>query len=315
MNSFATPASTPLSGTQYELRLGDYSAVVASVGGSLRSLKIGDRDLVVPFSSDEVRPGFRGALLVPWPNRVVDGRYEFAGESHQLSLTEPSRGHALHGLAAWDDWRVVAQGAEWVELEHTVQAQVGYPFRLHVTVRYELTAAGLHTVVTATNTGDEAAPYGTAPHPYLVAGEGTVDDWSLELPARAVLTVTADRLIPVDLADVELEDDGAFDFVSARPIDATFIDHAFTELDRDSDEVATVRVTAPSGTGVFLSWGTECQWVQIHTADLPHDPANSRLGLAVEPMTCPPDAFNTGTDLVVLEPAESHTAEWTIGAL
>jgi aldose 1-epimerase len=308
------PALTPLSGTQYQLALGDYTATIASVGATLRTLRIDGRDLVVPFAAEEVRPNFRGAVLVPWPNRVVDGKYEFGGETYQLSLTEPARNHALHGLAAWADWSLVGRGDAWIELEHTVQAQAGYPFRVHAVVRYEVTAGGLHSTVTATNTGTAPAPYGTAPHPYLVAGDGKVDDWSLELPARAVLTVTPDRLIPVDLADVELEDDGAFDFVSARPIDATFIDHAFTELERDAAGVATVRVTAPSGTGVFLSWGAECQWVQIHTADQP-DAATSRLGLAVEPMTCPPDAFNTGTDLIVLQPAESHTAAWTIGAL
>ncbi|HWU31187.1 MAG TPA: galactose mutarotase, partial [Microbacterium sp.] len=61
-------------------------------------------------------------------------------------------------------------------------------------------------------------------------------------------------------------------------------------------------------------WDAGCPWVQVHTADLP-DPAASRRGLAVEPMTCPPDAFNSGTDLIVLEPGAAHTAGWSIRAL
>ena len=315
MNSASTRSDIPLSGTEYALTFGDYTANIAGVGASLRTLRHRGRDLVVPFEADEVRPAFRGAVLAPWPNRVVDGRYTFRGTEYELALTEPRRGHALHGLAAWQEWSLVAAGDAFVELAFRVEAQAGYPFRIDLVARYELSNDGLSTIIRATNTGPDAAPYGTGPHPYLVAGPGRVDDWSLELPARAVLTVTPDRLIPIDLADVELEDDGAFDFVASRPIDSTFIDHAFTELERDASGLATVRVTTHDGSsGVGIHWGTECQWVQIHTADQP-EPSIDRLGLAVEPMTCPPDAFNTGTDLVVLDPGEEHTAGWTIFAL
>ncbi len=54
--------------------------------------------------------------------------------------------------------------------------------------------------------------------------------------------------------------------------------------------------------------------MQVHTADRP-DPDDDRVGLAVEPMTCPPDALNSGTDLVVLAPGDSHAASWEIEAL
>jgi aldose 1-epimerase len=314
MNTASTDAGGPLSGAAYSLAHGDYTAEIAGVGATLRVLRHLGRDLIVPFGADEVRPAFRGAILAPWPNRVVDGRYSFEGTDYELALTEPRRHHALHGLAAWQEWSLVSSGIDFVELGHRIEAQSGYPFRIDLVVRYELGDHGLRTTISATNTGSAAAPYGTGPHPYLVAGPGLVDDWTLQLPARAVLTVTPDRLIPLDLADVELEDDGAFDFVAARQIDGTFIDHAFTELERDSEGVATVLVTTPTGSGVGISWGTECQWVQIHTADQPV-PEISRLGLAVEPMTCPPDAFNTGTDLVVLDPGEQHEASWTIFAV
>jgi aldose 1-epimerase len=314
MNNASTDAGGPLSGAAYSLAHGDYTAEIAGVGATLRVLRHLGRDLIVPFEADEVRPAFRGAILAPWPNRVVDGRYSFEGTDYELALTEPRRHHALHGLAAWQEWSVRSSGLDFVELEHRIEAQSGYPFRIDLVVRYELGEEGLRTTISATNTGRSAAPYGTGPHPYLVAGPGFVDDWTLQLPARAVLTVTPDRLIPLDLADVELEDNGAFDFVAARQIDSTFIDHAFTELERDGDGIATVLVTTPKGSGVGISWGTECQWVQIHTADQPV-PELNRLGLAVEPMTCPPDAFNTGTDLVVLDPAEQHEASWTIFAV
>ena len=188
-----------------------------------------------------------------------------------------------------------------------------------VTTTFSLGPEGLTQSVTAHNESDEPAPWGTGPHPYLVAGEGRVDGWTLELPATQVLAVTPDRLIPTDLVAVDAEDPERFDFRSSRQIGAVEIDHAYSGLVRDADGNATVRVTAPSGSGVEMSWDAACPWVQVHTADKP-DAAQSRLGLAVEPMTCAPDAFNAGSydydaGLIVIEPAASVTAAWRIGAI
>ena len=76
-------ARTPASGIQHTIRAGEYGAVIASVGATLRSLTFAGRDLVVPFGADEVRPAHRGATLAPWPNRVVDGAYTFGGRDFQ----------------------------------------------------------------------------------------------------------------------------------------------------------------------------------------------------------------------------------------
>lgn len=306
--------SIPLSGTPIDLAHGDYLASIAGVGASLRSLTHAGRDLVVPFEADELRPAFRGATLAPWPNRIVDGTYTFDGIQQQVALTEPERRNALHGLASWLEYEVRDRGDDFVELAATIQAQQGYPHRLDLTVLFRLGDDGLYSAVTARNTGADAAPFGTGPHPYLVAGEGHVDDWTLTLPAGQVLTVTPDRLAPIALADVASEQGGAFDFRAPRTIGEVFIDHAFTGLSRDAAGVASVEIVAPDGSGVAMRWDDACPWVQIHTADQP-DPRISRIGLAVEPMTCPPDAFNSGTDLIVLQPGESTTAGWTITAI
>lgn len=304
----------PISGRRVDLAHGAYTASIASIGASLRFLRHHGRDLVVPFDAEEVRPAFRGALLAPWPNRVVDGRYTFAGVDHQLALTEPARGHALHGLAAWSEWDLVASSVTSAAFRVVIEAQDGYPFRVQITATYTLDDGGLHTDVEALNLGDVDAPYGTGPHPYLVAGEGHVDDWTLELPASEVLTVTEDRLIPVSLEPVDAEATEHFDFRAPRAIGDTFIDHAYTALERDADGRVTVRVTHPSGGGVAMHWGDGLPWVQVHTADQPAAELN-RLGLAVEPMTCPPDAFSSGTDLVILAPNTPHRVSWTITGL
>ncbi|WP_214465302.1 aldose 1-epimerase family protein [Microbacterium flavescens] len=312
-------ARIPSSGTQHALRAGDYEAVIASVGATLRSLTYDGRDLVVPFEADEVRPGYRGATLAPWPNRVVDGRYTFGGEERRLALSEPARSHALHGLVAWLDFEAIDKGPDHVTLAAVVQPQTAYPWRLVVKTTFSLGPDGLTQTVTARNESSAPAPWGTGPHPYLVAGAGRVDDWTLELPADEVLAVTPDRLIPTDLVAVDTDDPERFDFRSARRIGAVEIDHAYTALSRGDDGIATVRVTDDSGAGVELAWDAACPWVQIHTADKP-DAAQSRLGLAVEPMTCAPDAFNApnysfDAGLIVLEPDASTEASWRIAAI
>lgn len=301
------------SGAQYVLTQGESEAVVASVGASLRSFTQAGRPLVVGFDADEVRPNYRGTTLAPWPNRVVDGRYTFGGVARQLALTEPTRGHALHGLLAWAEFRLVALGRSHVVLEAVVEPQDGYPWRVRVVTTYTLDDDSLTQSVCAENLSDAPAPFGTGPHPYLVAGEGAVDDWTLELPASLVLAVTPDRLSPTELLPVG----EAFDFRAPRQIGATEIDHAFTGLDADDTGLTTVRVTDPSGAGVAMTWDGRCPWVQIHTADTPGSPATHRVGLAVEPMTCAPDAFNAArypfdTGLIVLPSGGTAEASWCI---
>ncbi|KQO63036.1 aldose 1-epimerase family protein [Curtobacterium sp. Leaf261] len=307
--SVSDDAVRPLSGTYLTIRSGDTVASIATVGATLRALQYGGRDLIVPFDTDTVRPAFRGAVLAPWPNRVVDGRYRFGGVDHELALTEPRRGHALHGLVVWSDFAVITQADDRVVLGVTIPAQIGYPFRVDVLVEYRVDEDGLHTTVTGTNTGPDAAPWGTAPHPYLVGGPGRVDDWTLTLPADSVLEVTEDRLIPTGIAPVSAE----FDMRAPTRIGERFIDHAFTDITRASDGLATITLVADDGHGVRMQFGTECPWVQVHTADQP-EPSIDRLGLAVEPMTCAPDAFNAGEErgMVVLAPGESAAASWTI---
>lgn len=299
-----------MTSTEHRITSGPYSAVVTSRGGALRELRHNGRDLVVGFGPDGRIPDYRGVICAPWPNRLADGKYTYAGRAFQAVVNEPERGSALHGLATEQIWEVLRVTEDSVGLACRIKAGPHYPSDIELSVSYSLGPDGLLSTVNSANTGQARAPYGVCPHPYLVAGPGTLDEWTLELPAREFLEVTPDRLLPVEMKSVEQHE---FDFRSPRQLGSLKIDHAFTAISRDDQGRARVRVQDPAGTGVELEWGPEWPWVQIHTADKPVGP--DRLGLAVEPMTCPPDAFNSGTDLLHLEPGESHSAAWTIRAL
>lgn len=298
-------------GDQVELRSEGYTATITEVGATLRHLDHRGRSLVRGYAADQSTPVYSGAVLAPWPNRIADGRYSYAGSEHELPINEPERNTALHGLVHSAPWHIARRTSTDVVLRHRLQPSPGYPFRLDLAMQYRLTEAGLTATLGATNAGTAAAPYGCSIHPYLVAGHGLVDDWILELPASRYLQVEADRLLPIDEAPVDATE---YDFRTARPLGSVQIDHAFTGIGFDATGTAHATVLDRAGRGVRMTWDRACTWVQVHIGDRPEASLN-RTGLALEPMTCPPDAFRTGADLVHLRPGQTHTATWRIASV
>jgi len=294
-------SATQPSGAQYPISFGDQEAVVVEVGGGLRTYTAGGVDVLEGYEVDEMASAGRGQLLLPWPNRIRDGRYRFAGEELQLALTEPARHNASHGLVRWVNWRTVAHEADRVVVELVLHPQPGYPFTLGLSVEYRLGAGGLAVATTATNLGDRPCPYGAGAHPYLTVGTPTVDPVVLLVPAATRL-VTDERAIPVERVGVA---GSGYDFRRPRAIGDLALDTAFTDLGGDS-----VVVAGPDRR-VALWWDDSYRWVMVFTGDgLPAE--RRRTGLAVEPMTCPPNAFVTGEDVKVLEPGEAWTTRWGI---
>ena len=296
------------SGRQVELVAGPYAATVTEVGAALRTMTHGGNPLILGFGEDDMASGGRGQVLLPWPNRIEDGRYHFAGSTHQLPLSEPARHNASHGLVRWLPWRLRQTGQASVSTDVVLHAQPGYPFTLSVVVSYGLGHDGLRVRTRATNLGATPAPYGHGMHPYLLAGSGDVDGWQLTVPADQVCDVD-ERGLPGPPRPVE---GSAEDFRQPRVMGATRLDHPFTGLRRDDVGRATVAVRGPGSADVELWMDRSYRWVQVFTADTLS--GHRRAGLAVEPMTCPPNAFRSGTDLVLLEPGGSHEAAWGIRA-
>ncbi|GAB2855689.1 aldose 1-epimerase family protein [Nocardioides pacificus] len=302
------------SGEQFEIAAAGYRAVVTEGGGALRHLEHDGRALVDGFAADEMSYGGRGQLLVPWPNRLREGRYEFDGAEHQLGLSEAKRHNASHGLARWVPWAPVEHTAEAVTLHHRLMAQSGYPWTLDLVVRYELSAEGLVVTQAVTNHAAGRAPYASGAHPYLVAGPGPIDGWELSLPA-STRSLVDDRLLPVGREPVA---GTPYDFRTPRAIGDTVWNDAVTDLDRDDDGRAVVTLRDPAaGTGVQLWVDEQHGWLQVYSAD--DVPATARRSLAVEPMTAQADAFRSGEDVVVLgaagQPETSYAASWGIRAL
>jgi aldose 1-epimerase len=295
---------TAPSGEQFEIRYGDQRAVVTEVGATIRQYDVSAHAVLDGFDESEVSGGGRGNHLVPWPNRVRDGRYVHDGRQQQLALTEPANGNAIHGLGRWANWRLAERSDSSVELGLRIHPQPGWPTVLDVSVVVELGADGLSVTTTARNSGAASAPYGTGAHPYLTVGGATVDTATLLLPAATYLQPD-DRGIPVGPQPVA---GTAYDFRESRAIGGLVLDTAYRDIERDGDGRWRVRLAGPDRAATL--WADAAYtWIQVFTGDTLSRP---RTGLAVEPMTCGPDAFNTGEGLVVLEPGASHRGQWGI---
>ena len=291
------------------LTSGDQRAVVTEVGAGLRAYSVGDRDLVDGFPESEMCTVGRGQLLLPWPNRIEDGHYEFAGRMHQVPINEPARNNALHGLTRWMNWAAIEQSEDRVLMSLVLHPQDGYPFTLRFDVEYRLSAGGLTIRTTATNVGREAAPYGAGHHPYLTVGT-VIDEALLKLPALMRLEAN-DRLIPTGRM---LPNRGtAYDFLELRPIGSVRMDTAFANLVPDTDGLLRVHLQAPGGDPRVTLWMEPVyQYLMVYTPDAIPERSRRRRSIAIEPMTCAPNAFRSGDGLIILQPGEARRCSWGV---
>ncbi len=299
-----SPSRAP-SGEQIEIASGDQLAVVVEVGGGLRTYAAGGRELLDGYPPDEMARSGQGQVLVPWPNRIRDGSYEFDGERHQLPIDEVPKRNAIHGLARWASWTVGEREPHRVVMRHAIHPRPGYPHSLAIEVEYLLSDEGLRVTTEATNLGAGACPYGCGAHPYLTPGTPSIDSAVLQAPAATVL-IPDGRGIPVRSDPV---DGTEYDFRQPRPIGDTTLDHAFTGLERDPDGLARVTLGGPEG--VLTLWVDEAYEYLMLFTEGPHA-GRARRSLAVEPMTCPPNAFRSGEALIRLEPGGSFRSRWGI---
>jgi aldose 1-epimerase len=298
-------ASYP-SGAQYEIADGEQRATIVEVGGGVREYAVAGRAVLDPYPLDAACDGAHGAPLIPWPNRLADGRYEFDEVEYQVALTEPTKHNAIHGFLRWRNWELGEHERERVVMRTTLHPLEGYPFTLEISVAYELGERGLDVTISAVNVGDRACPFASGQHPYLSPGEGLIDECTLELDARTRIVTDEERQLPTGLEAVA---GTRFDFRSPRRLGDQRLDFAFTDLGRDDEGRAWVRLAGPDSRRAELWVDEHHPIVELYTGDTLSEPRRRR-GLGSEPMTCPPNAFQTGEGLARLEPGESLTRRW-----
>ncbi len=304
-----TVMMTSPSGEQFEIRHGSQRATVVEVGGGVREYTVGDRPILDPYPVDVMCDGAHGTPLIPWPNRLADGAYRFDGTDHTVALTEPDKRNAIHGFLRWRPWQAVDHQTNRVIVGTRLHPLTGFPFTVDVRVAYELDDNGLTVSTTATNIGETACPYGAGQHPYLSPGSARLDDCTVELGAATRILTDNERQLPTGTEPVEGTD---FDFRAGRRLGDQKLDTPFTDLARDQQGRAWARLTAPDGSRVGMWVDEHYPIIEIYTGDT-LSPPRRRAGMGTEPMTCPPNAFQSGDRLCRLEPGQSLTTTWGVG--
>lgn len=300
-------SSTPDSptGSQHALTHGAQSAWIASVGGGVRAYEIDGDPVLRGYGAHEAPPMAAGTQLVPWPNRIAGARYTFGGIEHRLPVTEPATGNAIHGLDRRVPWDCIEEETDAVTLAHEIAPQEGYPFALRLTVRWSLGPDGLRAEHEARNVGEHPAPFGLGVHPYVDLHGSALDPVRLRLPVQRYL-VTDERGIPVRSRPVEGTE---MDFRTGRALGATRLDTPFAGVQRNGDGRGEVVLGVPGRPAVVLWADAAFDYLQVFT---PQDVAGGGPAIAVEPMTCAPDAFNSGDGLLVLEPGQTWRGSWGV---
>lgn len=287
---------------------GDHEAIIVEAGAGVRSYTLDAVPVVAGYPPEAVCPSGRGQWLVPWPNRIPGGRYSFDGTEYVLPVQDPEPDHAIHGYARRTPFQVIDQNAASVELGAVLPARPGYPWDLQMLVSWELSATGLAATLRVLNLSGTDAPFGAGAHPYLAAGVGTtelIDAGSLTIPAQTCLTGTDGVL--KDRKPVDAEDD----FRQGRRI-GTHTLGLYTDLARDSAGFARTLFVREDGWQVQVWQDEAYPFVLAYGADQVSDAEGRRASVAIEPMTCAVDAFNTGDGLLRLAPGAEFTGTWGI---
>jgi aldose 1-epimerase len=297
------------SGEQWTISHGTQEATVVEVGGGLRTYVVDGLDVVAGYGEHEVCRAGRGQILMPWPNRIRDGRYDVGGVAHQLALTEPARHNASHGLVRWSPWRLAELEPDALTVEYRLFPQPGWDGVLDLAVTYALGEGGLSVSTTAANSGEMAVPFGYGAHPYVAIGATPLAAVELQVPATQEVIVD-ERMLPVSTEPVRPE----VDFRERRALGDARLDTAFNGLERRGDGTWEVTVSGLQDQPAVTVWGDRAfDWVQVFTDQGADQGVTGVRGVAVEPMSCPADAFNSGEGLVVLQPGQSWTGTWGIG--
>ncbi|MBZ8178005.1 aldose epimerase [Corynebacterium sp. 3HC-13] len=297
------------------LRAGDYEAKVSSFGGGPAELRFQGDDLLAPYGDNGFPPLGAQTLLAPWPNRIADGVFSHRGEMHRLDISEPGRMTAIHGFVGTRQWKVDTVEDTRVGLRLDLPAQPGWPWPLEYAVTWELNEkAGLSGVMTIRHPGivDSDCPLGIGWHPYLVARGAALDVCILSVPAKSCLPLDPQRNLP---AGPEIPADAVLTHLNhGVPMHGVWLDHCFGSVAAPAaDGMIRATLVDREGRGVELRADAKTKWFQIFTADPARREGYPGLGraVAVEPMTCPPNAFRSGRDIGYIKPGE--TVQFQVG--
>lgn len=272
-------------------------AFVPAFGANILSLNFNGTETLWGFENEAqliTNDKSRSIHLAPFPNRIQDGKYFFEGNDYQFSINKPKENNAIHGFVWNKNFEVVSTKAEKDFASITLKyiydgGEAGYPFSFELLFEYTLKGNSFSMSFSATNTGNTNMPFGYGWHPYFAFGNN-VEHWQLQLPECNILETDA-RLIPNGNSKKYNS------FQQPENIGATEFDTAF-ELTGNKDFFETTLFSSVINQTISIQQSNIFKYLQVYI------PPN-RNCIAIEPMTCPANAFNSEEGLIVLEPQQN----------
>ena len=294
-----------------ELKLDSETAVTATIstaGAALKRLTVGGTDLITITTGHDLNPYADGLVMAPWANRIDGGKWKLDGQELQLEINDPSMNNAIHGLVSQSVFEIANQTESSLTLAALIQPTSGYPFKLEISVTYQLTSDGIDVTHHAKNLSDQAAPFVVGAHPYLQISGTPTQDLEIKSAVRTVDLVN-ERKIPIGKKDISGSE---FDITDWREISTCNFDHGFSNLVRDSNGRGHHLLRSPSGEVLDIWQSAEMKYAFIFTPDFYTNNADQtpRTAITIEPQSGPANAFNSKEDLIWIEPNQAFDASW-----
>lgn len=286
-------------------RSGAVTAEIHPRGAGLRSLVVDGTQYIQQFAGD-APPFYAGLTLAPWPNRVRGGKWALAGEGGQLDQNEVARPNAIHGLVHSARFDVQPLREDSVRLTTTVRPARGWQFEIALTVDYTLSATGIRVDYRAHNTGTRSAPFAIGAHPFFTVGSTPVAELWLTAPARRVLLNDAQG---IPAADVSVDDHPELDLRTRRSLIDLRMAQCYTDFVAE-DGVVGCTLTDASGAGLRVWADPVFRYWQFFTTDSFPTLDGVVAAVALEPMTAPGDALNSGSGIRWIPAGGEWAASW-----
>lgn len=277
----------------------EYCGIIPDYGATITKLGLSNGSVVfdiVDGCKDDFElinnSAYKGCNLIPFPNRIAAGKYSFKGESYQLDTNNGP--NALHGLAFDKKFEIISKEADencasialrfFYDNNHK-----GYPFQLEIIVKFSLDVNGLRRTVSLINNGDSVIPVADGWHLYFK---------TVTPLAECLLQFASDSVLKVDETLIPTGDKIAFSkFNNPTKINDDQIDHCFCLSEQSN--VAKVLLIDKLQRLTIVAWqdmgNSKYNYVQIYIPP-------SRTSIAIEPMTCVPNAFNNQEGIILLAP-------------
>jgi len=264
------------------LEAGDWEAELRpEIGGAVAALRHRGVDVLRPMAPAATGPLQSACFpLVPWCNRIRDGRFRFAGREIALPANFPPEPHSLHGLGWQAPWELTRAAGFKASLAHRCDGAGPWPWAYEAEQRVRLGAQGCAITLDITNRSGAAMPCGLGLHPYLRRRSET----RVRFGSQAMLMVGDDPIPTGETAEA----DRFAGWRGGAALPARLVDHCFAGWDGSvliEDDLGAIEMTARGAS-----------FLHVYAPD-------AGAELCCEPVSHAPDAPNRApAELILLPP-------------